>query len=97
MLLPEWRVPVPTGRTAATSSFQRGGIATQIGSLFFLAIVWISMTGRGTKPTALSVLLFGSLILTHHLSALISTSVMAFYVALSLLVRAYASLALASC
>ena len=68
--------------------YQWGGLPTQIGSLFFLAIVWISMTGRGTKPTALSVLLFGSLILTHHLSALISTSVMAFYVALTFLVRA---------
>jgi len=69
------------------SYFGWGGLPTALGSLFFLTIIWISLIGRRRKSAALSVLLFGSLMLTHHLSAVISTSVMVFYIAVAALTR----------
>ena len=74
------------------SYFHWGGLPTQIGSLFFLAIVWIAMTGEGKKHALFSVLLFGSLTMTHHLSALIGTWVMLFYIVVSALTHTGADL-----
>lgn len=61
---------------------------TEIGSLFFLALVSTAFSGEGRILTALRVLLFGSLMVVHHLTALIVTWVLVFYIVVAALTRA---------
>ena len=62
-----------------------GGTPTEMGSLFFLMVIWVALTGSDRRSEGLKVLLFGSLILVHNLGAVIGTAVMSFYVLMTLL------------
>ena len=72
-----------------SSYYQWGGFPTELGSLLFLTLVWSAMDDsfgdggqrakRNLPAEALRVLLFGSLMLVHNLSALIATTVILFY------------------
>lgn len=66
-----------------SSYYQWGGLPTELGALFFLAIVWLALTDRSRRGTVLAVLCYGSLVMTHHLSGLIATWVLGFYIAVS--------------
>ena len=60
-----------------------GGLPTELGALFFLAIIWMGLTDRSRRGTALAVLCYGGLVMAHHLSGLIATWVLGFYIAAS--------------
>ncbi|MDP6776246.1 MAG: hypothetical protein QGI83_05735, partial [Candidatus Latescibacteria bacterium] len=62
------------------SYYQWGGLPTEIAFLLFLGLIWSCLSTEGWKHRSYEVLLFGSLILVHHLSALIVAAVLAFYV-----------------
>ena len=62
-----------------SSYYQWGGLPTELGSVFFLGIVWTALGGRDRRGTVLAVLYYGGLVMTHHLSGLIATWVLAFY------------------
>ncbi len=66
-----------------SSYYQWGGLPTELGALFFLAIVWVGLTDRSHLGTGLAVLCYGGLVMSHHLSGLIATWVLAFYFAAS--------------
>ncbi len=70
-----------------TSYYQWGGLPTEIAFLLFLGLIWSCLATEGWKYRACEVLLFGSLILVHHLSALIVTAVLAFYVLMKVIDR----------
>ena len=70
-----------------TSYYQWGGLPTEIAFLFFLALVWSCLATRGWRYRACEVLLFGSMILVHHLSALIVAVILAFYVLMKVIDR----------
>ena len=61
------------------SYYQWGGLPTELGSLFFLALVYLSMTGKGRIGVVLGVIFLGSILLVHHLSFLISAAIVGFY------------------
>ena len=76
------------------SYFQWGGFPTELGSLFFLALVWLSLetvTGNGGTRRwpgdLVRVLLFGSMVLVHHLTALIGAAVILFFLLASAFCR----------
>ncbi|MFC1705813.1 hypothetical protein ACFL59_03210, partial [Planctomycetota bacterium] len=75
------------------SYYQWGGLPTEVGMLFFLALVWTCLSRRSRRDLGLGVLLFGGIVLVHHLSALIGAVVVAFYVAVGLVRRRLDSLA----
>ena len=62
-----------------SSYYQWGGLPTELGSVFFLGIIWTALGGRDRRGTVLAVLCYGGLVMTHHLSGLIATWVLAFY------------------
>lgn len=66
-----------------SSYYQWGGLPTELGALFFLAIIWMGLTDRSRRGTALAVLCYGGLVMAHHLSGLIATWVLGFYIAAS--------------
>ena len=70
-----------------SSYYQWGGLPTELGALFFLAIVWMGLTDRSRQGTALAVLCYGALVMSHHLTGLIATWVLAFYIAVSSVAR----------
>jgi hypothetical protein len=61
------------------SYYQWGGLPTELGSLFFLALVYLLMTGDERLGVVLGVIFLGSIMLVHHLSFLISLAVLGFY------------------
>ena len=61
------------------SYYQWGGLPTELGSLFFLALVYVSLTGSKRLDVVLGVIFLGSIMLVHHLSFLISVAIMGFY------------------
>ena len=65
------------------SYFQWGGLPTQIGSVLFLASVWVALSSKEKKYGAVFILLYGSLCIVHHLSALIATWVLLVYLAMA--------------
>ncbi len=66
------------------SYYQWGGLPTEFGMLFFLTLIWSFVSHHNKKSMAFGVLLFGSIILVHHLSAVISSTVMGFYILMNL-------------
>ena len=66
-----------------SSDYQWGGLPTELSALFFLAIIWMGLTDPSRRGTALAVLCYGSLVMAHHLSGLIATWVLGFYIAAS--------------
>lgn len=62
------------------SYYTWGGLPTGLGSVFLLGIIWSILSGSGGRHLVLRVLLFGTLVLTHHLGAVIALSVMLFHV-----------------
>jgi asparagine N-glycosylation enzyme membrane subunit Stt3 len=61
------------------SYYQWGGLPTELGALFFLALVYVSMAGSERLGVVLGVILLGNIMLVHHLSFLISAAIMGFY------------------
>lgn len=63
-----------------TSYFQWGGLPTQIGAVLFLAAAFCALSAN-KKEGGLFILFFGTIAIAHHLSALIYTWALLFYMA----------------
>jgi hypothetical protein len=71
------------------SYYQWGGLPTEICFVLFLALLWCALALRGWAQVALGTVLYGSILLIHHLSAAIVTLVLASYVVVAAATRAH--------
>jgi hypothetical protein len=69
------------------SYYQWGGLPTELGFVLFLGLIWTTLVLDGWRGRLVGALLYGSIAVIHHLSALIATWIVAGYVIVAIAVR----------